>query len=471
MLFGGTIVGGGTFDTSEYRTTTYGAPTHYCDPTLSVAAPSGAGTLGDPWNIPRAMATAVAGNVVGFLPGLGAIMTSTDDDNIATMRPANSGTSNSRIVFVTKYAAIALATVATNALRTQLRHDGIAEVAVTAPGPESGSAMYGTLNTNYATFDGFYVDMASAHPKTDSGVLRVENGTGVRFRNFVVAGVTENMNTNACIIRTQQATDTLWHNFRCTNFVNTGAGALQRGFSSVQYGDQNYTIEYFDLDGCDNGLFPKGTAGGGTIFNAGTIRYGRINACIEGMGGNDFHASTVSSWHHVLISNWTGMGVRFGQETTPTRNLSMRHVTIANGTTGGTMNGCLYIKDNIYAANSGIELYDNICDWATADGEGVNADEYADSPFAFGLHHNGYFNAGPSWRYNASPHTTLAAWQSATSQDASSQLFGSDPFTNRAGNDYRIAGSHAALTGSSVGGQMGCYEGSVTPGPYGSYGF
>lgn len=460
-----------TLDTSAYRQNTYGPPTHYCDPTRSLAS-AGAGTLGDPWNLDQAAANAVGGNVVGVLPGVGVVLTSTDNDNIATFRPANSGTLGNRIVFVTKYAAIALANVDSNVLRTQLRHDGIPEVACTAPGPETGSAIYGCYNTSYCTFDGFFVDMASAEPKSDSGVIHEEGGTGNHFLNWVVKGKTTNMHSNAVIYRPQQCTDSVLRNWRVTGFHNTGACATQEGLFCDTYGWQNGTIEYFEYSDGDTGVFLKGTAPG-PIFNYGRIRYGKIFDVDQAMRFNDLDATGLTEVDHNLIYNFRATGIVLSAETTSTRNLHAHHNTVANGAaTGGGANGPLYIADDngaLGAAN--VEIEDNIFDWANASvGRAVEAGEHVES-MPSPLNYNYYYRGGTTvqWSYNGTDYSTMANWRTATSREANSQVAGSEWANNRAGDDYTVAAGSAALTASNTGGEVGAYEGSEVPGPYGSY--
>jgi hypothetical protein len=470
---GTSVVGGSSFDTSEYRQATYGAPTHYCDPTLSVASPSGSGTFEDPWNITRAMANAVAGNVVGFKEGVSAILTSTDDDNLPTMRPANSGTAGSRIVFVTRYAAVALANVDTNALRTQIRHNGTAEVAATAPGPETGSAAYGVNGTDYITFDGFYVDMASAEPKSDSGVIHYESCTGFHCRNWVVKGKTTNMHSNPVILRPTADTDSVIHNFKAYGFHNPQvSGATQEGLFSDFYGSQNYLLEYGEISDTDSGPYPKGTAAG--VFNYGHIRYLKIHDLAQGMRFNDFDTNDLTEVDHNLIYDYTGPGMRLSAETSQPRQLLFHHNTIANGaaTAGGSM-GPITFASPITSFTS-VTFRDNILDWAHAtDGRAVEAVEHSESAWPT-MNYNGYYRGGNNIQWSANGDDTIDSieeWRTLTSQEANSVELATEWANNRASDDYTIAPGHAALTASSTGGELGCYEGDITPGPYGSYGF
>lgn len=248
------------FDSSEYRQNTYGPPTHYCDPTRSLSN-NGTGTLVNPWNLLQCQSQPVAGNVVGVLPGVGVPLTSTDNDNIPTFLPANSGTASQPIVYVTKYAAVALSNIATNPNRTQLRHNGTRPSISGGRGYGTGSPMYGVNSRNYIIFDGFYVDVTEAWTCGDCGMIRAENATGIQFLNFVLKGATVNVESNAAMIRTGGTINTIIKNFKLMDFANdsTGSSTPQQSFAWIGYGDRNYLISHFEITNVQRGVFPKGT--------------------------------------------------------------------------------------------------------------------------------------------------------------------------------------------------------------------
>jgi len=455
------------FDPSEYRANTYGAPTHYCDPARALNNP-GSGTLASPWNLDQAMRLAVAGNVVGFLPGVGVRMPSTNNDNLPTFRPINSGTATNRIVFVTRFAAVALPNVAANANRTELRHDGARAVANGTYDLGSGSPMYGAYQTNYITFDGFFVDMEQAQPKADSGVIRVENSRGVHFRNFEIKGTRTNMGSNPVIYRPQQAVDTVLSNFRAYDFSNdtTGAAVQQRGLFSDQYGDQNFLIENFEIRNTERGIFLKGTAANGTIFNYGTIRNGIVSNVFECFRFNDLDPSRVTTLEysvcHDVIPGGTGSGFTLSSETTPARNLLVHHITIARMQSQGLINGGIYGKN---AISGNVTIRDSIIDLDNGpNGHAVAFGEISTLPAV--LNYNGYTKNGATvtFAFNGVQQNSITAWRSATGRDGNSQVFSTSPFVNRAGGNFRIAAGHPAMTASSTGGQIGAYATGSIPG-------
>lgn len=456
-----------TFDNSDYRTSTYGAPTHYCDLTLSIAAPSGAGTVGDPWNATRCMTEPVAGNVVGILPvgaGTPVSLTAPNSAQNAAFKPTNSGTSGNPIVYVTKYAAVALdrSTITTNQNRSEIRHAGTATAADVAG---TGGPTYGVNGQNYITFDGFFVDASQAHFRDDSGVISLRSCTGCQILNFVLKGEVTDCDSNCIYIRTDAMTNGVYKNFVVYGYDNqpTGAGLNQQGFAGMQYGDQNFLMENFLIDGssgADEGWFFKGTSGGGTVFNYGTIRYGEFKDTLDCIRFNDFHATNLTTIDHVLCHHFQSFGIGFTTVTSHVRNVLMHHVTIADGCQdNANCAGNIYLKDEAGSV-SNATFRDNLIDTLSGSNRaGVGAGE---ATYALPtLNYNGYyFNAaGNRWTWNGTNYTVLATWQSATGETNTS-ILATDPFTNRASNDYSVAGGHAALTASSTGGEIGAYEGT-----------
>lgn len=456
------------FDPSEYRQNTYGPPNHYCDPTRSLTS-NGAGTLADPWNMSQCATQPVAGDVVGVLPGVSVRLPTTNNDNIPAFNPSNSGTSTNRIVYVTKYAAVALPNVETNSTRTELRHDGSAPSIVNGVGAGTGCAMYGTNGRSYITFDGFYVDMAQAYMKEDSGVIRAENATGIHFRNFVIKGANLTVASNAILYRPQNTIDAVLSNFKAYNFHNNGTGSNtpQPAAFSDQYGDRNFLIERFEIYDMDNGIFLKGTAPANVNYNYGTIQYGVVRSVASWcLRFNDFDTSNLTTVHHFLCYDYSGMGIGLTSETTDPRNVIFHHNTFARGnSTNINQHGPVYIKnagsmsnvtirDSIFDMNSG--AYGNMVDGGENPGPRPTMD------------YNVYTKNGSAtnWSHNGANYSSIAAWRAAAApmQEANSIVSTTPIFTNRDGANFTVASGHPAMTASSTGGQVGAYEGSITPG-------
>jgi hypothetical protein len=464
----------GDFDTTEYRTSTYGAPTHYCDP---AATSNGAGTLLSPWTTAQAMSDAVAGNVVGWLPGQSVVHAHSTSTQTPTLNPANSGTLGNPIVHVTKYAAIALTNVTTNALRTQLRHDGVGVVS-TGPSSESGdgASMFGSLSRNYITWDGFYVDIDQAEIASDTGCISIRECTGVKVYNFYIKSKELTCNTNAVIYRPNNCVGTVLSNFIIEDHSNVAPG-LQAGIASDAYADQDYTIEYGTVRNSDRGFYTKGAPGG--VGNYGVMRYLIVHGVDIGLAFNAWDTTgELQEVHHCLIYDYDSVGLQIGTNHPTAENQLIHHCTVANGAaTGGGANGPIYIKGGSSAttAFSNYIVRDCIFDWAHAGaGRAVEGGEYTGTTFPT-MNYNRYYRVGASvtWTMSSSTLTTIADWRTVLgggTQEANSDTLASDPFTSRATDDYSIA-TAALLTADSSGGELGCYEGSIAPGPYGSYGF
>lgn len=456
------------FDSSEYRQATYGPPTHYCNPARSLAS-NGAGTLEDPWNLIQAMTLAVAGNVVGVLPGVGVRLPSSDNNRLPTFRPTNSGTATRRIVFVTKYAAVALPNVATNANRTQLRHDGTPAIANGAfDDLGTASPMFGVYGTNYATFDGFFVDMAEAEPTGDGGVIRIESGIGIHVRNFEIKGTRTNMGTNPVVYRPQNAVDTVLSNFRVYDFSNDRSNSItpQAALFSDQYGDQNFLIEHFEIRNTERGIFLKGTAG--AAYNYGTIRYGIVSGNADCYRFGALPSTNVTTLEYSLCyditnADSTRSGIQFSAEVTTPRNLLIHHVTVArvrtdDGNVAGAMHGRggfgsnVTIRDSLFDLDNG--TYGHLSDFG----------EISTLPAV--LNHNGYTENGQtlSWAFNGVQHNSIGAWRTASGKDTNSLVMSSTPFVDRANRDFRVVAGHPAMTASSTGGQLGAYASGINPG-------
>lgn len=455
-------------DLSDYRQNTYGPPTHYCNPTRPLNS-NGAGTVADPWNMSQCATQPVAGNIVGIMPGISVRLPATGG-RIPAFNPRNSGTSSNRIVYVTRYPAVALQNVETNPNRTEFRHDGVAPSIVNGVGAGNGCAMIGSYGANYITFDGFYIDMAQAYLAEDSGVIRAENSIGIHFRNFVIKGATVTVASNPIIYRPQNARDTVLSNFRAYDFINipTGSNTPQQALFSDQYGDQNVLIENFEIRNTQRGIFFKGTAGsasGTPVFNYGAIRYGivsQVSSCVQ---INDNDPTNLTTVEYILCHDLTyGTGLYLSSETSPARNILMHHNTVArvDSSNGNTVGG---ISSRSRGIASNVTIRDNIIDIDSGRyGHGVDFSEIATLPTS--LDFNAYYKNGTalSWAYNGTQHNSIAAWRAATSLEANSLVLTSSPFIDRAAGNFRVRADHPVKTGSSTGGEMGAFAGTRPPG-------
>ncbi|MDO8355962.1 MAG: hypothetical protein Q7U76_06195 [Nitrospirota bacterium] len=453
------------FDPSDYRQNTYGPPNHYCDPTRALNS-NGSGTLGAPWNMSQCATQPVAGDVVGVLPGISVRLPTTNSSRIPAFNPTNSGASDRRIVYVTKHAAVALASVETNPLRTELRHDGGAPSIVNGIGVGTGAPMYGANGRNYITFDGFYVDMAQAYVREDSGVIRPESARGIHFRNFVIKGATLTIASNAVIYRPHAAIDTVLSNFRTYDFINnsTGSTTPQNALFSDQYGDQNFLIEHFEIRNTQRGIFLKGTAPAGGAFNYGTIRYGIVSDVSSCYQFNDLDSVNTTTLQYSLCYNTAQSGgVVMSSETSPARNLIIDHVTVAKVDAASiNTEGGIITRNNGIASN--VVITNNIVD----NNSGTFGHEVSlGNTLPAIMSNNAYYKNGgtETYVYNGTQYNSMSSWLAAINgRDANSQKLTSSPFMDRANNNFRINAGHALKTASSTGGELGAYGGSQTVG-------
>jgi len=452
------------FDPSEYRQNTYGPPNHYCDPARALTS-LGSGTLADPWNMSQCATQPVAGDVVGVLPGVSVRLPTTNNDNIPAFNPSNSGTVDRRIVYVTKHAAVALTGVETNPLRTELRHNGSAPYISNGVGAGTGAPMYGSYQRNYITFDGFYVDMAQAYMKEDSGVIRPESARGIHFKNFVIKGATLNVASNPVVYRPHNAMDTVLSNFRVYDFINipTGSATPQAALFSDQYGDQNFLIEHFEIRNTQRGIFLKGTTPGPT-FNYGTIRYGIVSDVSSCYQFNDLDPGNTTTLQYSLCYNTSqGGGVVLSSETSPARNLIIDHVTVAK-----VDSSSINTEGGIITRNNGIGSNVTITNNLVDNNSGTFGHQVSlRNTLPTAMNNNGYYKNGgtESFVFNGVQHNSFSSWVGAISgRDANSQELTSSPFVDRANNNFRIIAGHPMKTASSTGGEIGAYGGSRTVG-------
>lgn len=472
------------FDSSAYRANTYGnTPDYYCDCTRSLAS-SGAGTLGDPYNLNQAMAVA-GGSLVWFLPmsecanGTPVQMSAPNSVQTAAFNPTNSGSSGNPTVFVTKYAAATLSRtgIGTNTNRTELRHAGTAAAATGDTETGTGGPCIGANAKNYIIYDGFYIDMAQAEIKGDSGVFQPRDATAVHFKNLHIKGKTTNCQSNAVVYRPHNAVSTYLYNILAYDFSNdpTGSNVPQAALFSDQYGDQDFLMEHFEIDNIDMGIFLKGTTPG-PIFNYGTIRYGVVKNSSSFFRFNDLDPTNVTTVQYCLTYNSIGSrpkplspdGWVFDVISSSPRNITIDHCTLAKvDSTDLNINAALYYDPGAFSFGSGVTITNNVIDMDN----GSNGHMVAFTTSLPGtMNYNVYTKNGgnESWVYNsvqydAGQNGDFAGWKTATSLDANSQELASINFTDRTNDVYTIASGNA-LTASSTGGQVGCYAAGVTIG-------
>lgn len=464
---GSLSVSGGAFDTSPFRQNTYGASSLYADPTKTS---TGAGTFADPWTLAQAMANATAGDVVRILAGNSTILTAPNSVSNPAFTPANSGSSGSPIVFVTEYAASALVAsggksgIATDPNRTQIRHAGSApSISGGAGNPaDTGGPTLGSNAKDYVIFDGFYVDMASAYIREDSGMIRTQSCTGVQFLNCAFKGADVTCASNVVMWRPDADVDTVFSNFYGWGFHNdpTGSSTPQPSLFCDAYGTTRVIIEHFDIDEIEFGIYMKGSALSDTVRNSCTVRYGKITNSASFLRFNALSDTIVSEAHHVLCAQgvynsarYANDGIVCSAETMSVRQLLLHHLTLVKvDSADPNLSAALYSGTNGFGSN--VTIRDSVFD--------IDSGTFGDLIYFTGaslpttLDYNYYTKNGSTMRFisNGTPRD-FATWQSEVSRDAHSTASNTSPFVDRAADDFNVTGS--ALTMSSTGGAIGAY--------------
>lgn len=166
--------------------------------------------------------------------------------------PANAGVSGSPITFV-----------ATGIVNLQLNSNS---------GPVVGA--YGARN--YITWDGFYIDEATAAPRADTGPVTVVGSQGVTIKNMTIKGISAQWDDNHNGIRIEGASNTLIQN----NLIYGFGSIIERGQNdaTIMLYDSNDTIiEHNEMHSSGAGVFVKGQHPNATQRRT-IIRYNLIYA-------------------------------------------------------------------------------------------------------------------------------------------------------------------------------------------------
>jgi hypothetical protein len=412
------------------------------------ATGDGDGSEASPWTIQQAMANAAAGDVVQIAPGTYTVSHETPDEIYPALYPANSGTEASPIVFFAQHRATQLDGVADNALRTELRH--------TAPDNSGGRAIFGCHGTDYATWDGFYVDAEHAKNGTDSGMIRFQMATGCKAHHNEIQGRTFSLSSNATAYRTEDVYGSHFSYNRVRgirNIPNNDTGTPQYAFVTMTYADQDFVIEHNEISDSDNGIFTKG----GSVnfpgnWNWGTIRFNRVQGPDMNQGMRLMSTDPVTPlevYQNVIFDCTTGTTFAIAVDPAAEGNIRYHHNTVARCSGSG-----LYMKD---LSGAGGEIRDNIFALSAGATVLIDAGERT-SPWNLLADHNVYLMAGsgPRWSYDGAEYSSIDAWRSAIGEEQNSQV--ADPqFVDPASADFRLQAGSPALTASSTAGAVGAY--------------
>ncbi len=246
------------------------------------ATGGGDGSPDNPWTLTQAMALAVAGDIVGLLPGryVGRQpQRSIDDDgwrnNIPAWAPANNGTADAPIVFVAQHPA-----AFHDRDRTEL-YSGAAHMG----SARRGWPCFGTRATEpsrYIEWIGIYADEADAegHIDLDCGVVTCWNADHITIADcHIVGNPEESGGDNYSAIRLEGVED-VWVRGNILEGFYGGGGTNHTGITL--YGVDRLVVEQNDFLRCAHGIQPKG-ANYGFEMREMTVRRNRFAGCTHAL--------------------------------------------------------------------------------------------------------------------------------------------------------------------------------------------
>lgn len=227
-------------------------PTIYAS-TADIGTGSGANEA-NAMDLPTALSTATAGDIIGVLPGT-YTGTNTSDRFSPAWRTTNSGTAGNLIRVVAKYAAAIYDTNLCD-MRSGTTTDG------------AGCPAFGVHVKDYVEWIGFYVDEANSASRNDTGPVVCVGTTGSAIRLCHVIGDSAyTPDDNHDGIRAEghyncAITDNKIHGFKNNG---TGGNNVANGCGICTYTGGNLTIQNNTIYDCYTAIHHKanGTAGSG----------------------------------------------------------------------------------------------------------------------------------------------------------------------------------------------------------------
>jgi hypothetical protein len=403
-------------------------------------------------DLPTALATATAGDIIGVLPGVySPASTPSTDSWLPCWQPTNAGSSGSPIRIVAKYAAVHLTGLWSNSDRTELRNGYSGTV------DGSGLSTFGSLNKDYIEWHGLCVDAAQSGPRTEKALVTMNGCTGVKIHKCEIRGATAQWSDNWSGVRYENCDECDVIDCRIYNFYDTGGS---HSWGILMYGGENYEIAYNEIYDTYGGICPKGILGGYPQNSPGTIHHNLIHDVdvrhILVMGVNeDSVPGYVDVYQNVMYESG-----RFGISAAPPGADTPRSIRFVNNTivdcgsasgdggcylkpyTGSGYDGCV-LQNNIFASN-----YAGIL----TDGNDVNPFDVIDR--------NLYSSS--SLVFNGSNFATFQATGRETNGTTGDPLF-----TNAGTRDYTLqAGSPALTLGRDLLSLNGTLNATIPAGAY-----
>ncbi len=427
-----------------------------------------------------ALTVAVAGDVIGYLPGTYAKSVGAENTWQPLFRPTNSGTSSNPIRIVAKYPARYLTEpVASNSNRSEFVVTGA------TPGTTDTHPVLGNgENHDHIQWWGFYVDQDDAPAYPSKGTCQASQGSeGIAFREFYIRQRFHASNDNFSCFFCEDSDDLVIRNFKIAGPFGIDGG--HNVTCGTLYGCKNFYIGHGYHDGVSTGWFVKGSnTNGGEVapYNYGMLEYHWFDdAAVTCFTVNEVqptgsrctirHVVAVGCAELVMLDDSTGSPSPAPWNTL-TKNLYVYQNTIVDPTNSvggsfwaGGMRGDHQIDDgqfynNIiaYTVNPGQQTYH-----INLGGGEPNPTEPSDTVGFSTLDYNCYYMAAGTnrWVTNGTTYTSFASWQSAVQADVAGQeshsITSNPSFVDAANGDYRLNGG-SPCAGTGLGGaNMGAY--------------
>lgn len=420
-------------------------PTLYANPSGALGDGSG-DSEANAMALSTAMSSAVAGDIVGILPGVGTgTVAPVDPRQTPSWRPSNSGSSGNPIIFVGKYPW-------DSENHTELRSGSTID--------GEGAPAFGTLSEDYIEWINIYVNEAVSASCPDTGPVVLWDTVGSAIRKCRVIGDTAYLpGDNHNGVRIEGGADCTVEDSTISGFYS-GPGQTRNGSCITTYGAENVTIRNNALSECATGMYIKGTASSGTMFNHGLIAYNEISDISVGMRLEAIDPVDDLTVEHNLVRDFDGAGIVFDTSAgaAETRNILAQRNTLVTSVEAGS--GLFNVRAITGAGNS---FNDNlVVVYTTTNQQYVVGGDYTANDFD-AFDYNGFYGstAGEPWSWNGAGQSDITELQAAIANSNNNQILANNPLANIGSGDYTVTG--AATTASSTGGPIGADYSQVGP--------
>lgn len=400
--------------------------TYYVSPT-GAASWSSCINRSTPCPVSTAMRSAVAGDVVRFLPGTYQ-PPSTVRWEAPAWNPTNSGTSTAPITFM-----------------SDTLHG--ATILDAADASTNGHAAIGAFLRNYIIWDGFKLIKDKDTGQYASSIVIITDANYNIIRNIDGKGTAHRYHTNGSIVsihggRGNRVYNNIFHDQ--TQASNPVEAAVNSSAIYVFETDETYVYNN-TVYNCHNGIAWK--TGPNNIQVHNNYLYNITRAAffptIETNGTTNMYV------HHNVVRNARQFLDAEDSPATTYYNLKVYNNTVYHS---GSMpgRGIFYGIDRGVQGGRNTEFYNNIFYVGDSTRFLEIYDNTSPSAFPITLDYNLYYNSGgsPSWTRNSTTNTTLSLWRSTTGKESNSVTV-NPQFQNTSGSfnivtDFKLAANSPA---------------------------